>query len=227
MVTPSAAPIGRPTPEPSPVSALNQQRLAVEVERIADACLPCRYGEFRVLGFRGIADGRESEIVVLKLGELEAGGPAPLVRIHSQCLTGEVFGSERCDCGPQLEMAMRMIAEDGRGVLIYDPQEGRGIGILNKLRAYELQDKGADTVEANEALGFEADLRDYRLATAVLQDLGLDRVRFLSNNPAKVAALEEAGIVVEARVQCEPSSGDRAASYLKTKKEKMGHLLGG
>jgi len=226
MVTPSAAPIDRPTPEPSPLSAVNQQLPAVEVERIADASLPCRYGEFRVLGFRGIADGRESEIVVLRLGELDAEGPAPLVRIHSQCLTGEVFGSERCDCGPQLEMALRMIAEDGRGVLIYDPQEGRGIGILNKLRAYELQDKGADTVEANEALGFEADVRDYRLATAVLGDLGLQRVRFLSNNPAKIAALETGGIVVEARVQCEPSSGDRAASYLRTKKEKMGHLLG-
>jgi len=231
MVTPSASSIARSTPDPSAETVVNPLRSsielrAVEVERVADAALPCRYGEFRVLGFRGRAEGRESEIVVLKIGDLAADGPAPLVRIHSQCLTGEIFGSERCDCGPQLEMAMRMIADDGRGVLIYDPQEGRGIGILNKLRAYELQDQGADTVEANEALGFEADLRDYRMATAVLRDLGLTRVRFLSNNPAKVEALEADGIEVEARIQCEPSSGDRAASYLKTKREKMGHLLG-
>ena len=211
---------------PSAETAVPNSTAAVTVERVADASLPCRYGEFRVLGFRGFTPGGEKELVALQLGDLAAEGPAPLVRIHSQCLTGEIFGSERCDCGPQLDMAMRMIAEDGRGVLIYDPQEGRGIGILNKLRAYELQDNGADTVEANEALGFEADLRDYGLATAVLTDLGLRRVRFLSNNPDKVAALERAGIQVEARVPCEPSAGDRAASYLRTKKEKMGHLLG-
>jgi 3,4-dihydroxy 2-butanone 4-phosphate synthase/GTP cyclohydrolase II len=140
-------------------------------------------------------------------------------------MTGEVFGSQRCDCGPQLQMAMRLISEEGRGILIYDPQEGRGIGILNKLRAYELQDRGADTVEANEALGFAADERDYGLAVAVLLDLGVTRVRFLSNNPAKVAALEVAGVAVDERVPCEPTSGDRAAAYLKTKKEKLGHLI--
>lgn len=164
---------------------------------------------------------------MLKYGDLGDQEKAPLVRIHSQCMTGEVFGSERCDCGPQLQMAMRLISEEGNGVLVYDPQEGRGIGILNKIRAYELQDQGADTVEANEALGFEADERDYRLAVAVLLDLGIQRVRFLSNNPAKVAALEEAGIEVVERVPCEPSSSDQATAYLKTKREKLGHLIDG
>lgn len=165
------------------------------------------------------------ELIALRFGDLKAQGKPPLVRVHSQCLTGEVFGSQRCDCGPQLHMAMRLISEEGRGILIYDPQEGRGIGILNKLRAYELQDQGADTVEANEALGFAADERDYGLAVAVLLDLGVKRVRFLSNNPAKVAALEAAGVAVEERVPCEPTSSDRAAGYLKTKKEKLGHLI--
>lgn len=206
---------------------MTEPPLSVRVEPVAEASLPCRYGEFRVIGFRGFAGGKESEIVVLKMGELDAEGAAPLVRIHSQCLTGEVFGSERCDCGPQLRMAMRMIAEDGRGLLIYDPQEGRGIGILNKLRAYELQDQGADTVEANEALGFEADARDYALATKILESLGVQRVRFLSNNPSKVAALEAAGIQVDERIPCEPTAGDRAVHYLRTKKEKLGHLIGG
>lgn len=204
-----------------------QQSIAARVELVADAALPISLGEFRILGFRGRFGDVEQEIIALKLGDLEAPGPAPLVRIHSQCLTGEVFGSLRCDCGPQLQMALRMIAEDGRGVLIYDPQEGRGIGLLNKLRAYALQDNGADTVEANEQLGFAADHRDYALAVAVLEALGLRRVRFLSNNPAKVSALEEGGIEVEARLPCEPSAGDRAAAYLRTKKEKLGHLLQG
>jgi GTP cyclohydrolase II len=189
--------------------------------------LPTPYGEFRILGFRGFYDGKEQEMIVLKLGDLTSPGPAPLVRVHSQCMTGEVFGSLRCDCGPQLQMAQRLIAEAGRGVLIYDPQEGRGIGLLNKLRAYELQDKGADTVEANEQLGFAADDRNYSLSVAVLEALGLKRVRFLSNNPAKVSALVEAGIEVEERIPCEPSAGDRATAYLRTKKEKLGHLIEG
>ncbi len=206
---------------------VSEQTLSAQVEQVAEAALPCRYGDFRVIGFRGAYRGEETEIVVLKMGDLTAPGPGPLVRIHSQCLTGEVFGSERCDCGPQLRMAQRMIAEEGCGVLIYDPQEGRGIGILNKLRAYELQDKGADTVEANEALGFDADPRDYALAVKILERMGLRRVRFLSNNPSKVAALEDAGITVEERIPCEPSAGDRAADYLRTKKEKLGHLIGG
>ena len=185
---------------------MSQNSSDARVERVADASLPCAYGDFRVLGYRGTQGGRTQELIVLKLGDLADGGRPPLVRVHSQCMTGEVFGSQRCDCGPQLQMALRLISEEGRGILIYDPQEGRGIGILNKLRAYELQDQGADTVEANEALGFAADGRDYSLAVAVLLDLGVSRVRFLSNNPAKVAALE-------------------AAAYLKTKKEKLGHLI--
>jgi GTP cyclohydrolase II len=205
---------------------VQQQSLAASVELVADAALPTSYGEFRVVGFRGEMGGAPHEIIALKLGDLTTPGPAPMVRIHSQCLTGEVFGSLRCDCGPQLNMALRMIAEEGRGVLIYDPQEGRGIGLLNKLRAYALQDQGADTVEANEQLGFAADHRDYALAVAVLEALGLKKVRFLSNNPAKVQALADAGIEVEARLPCEPSAGDHAAAYLQTKKEKMGHLLG-
>ena len=208
-------------------SIVTQQSLAARVELIADAALPLSLGEFRILGFRGYLGDVEQEVIALKLGDLDAPGPAPLVRVHSQCLTGEVFGSLRCDCGPQLQMALRMIAEDGRGVLIYDPQEGRGIGLLNKLRAYELQDQGADTVEANVQLGFAADHRDYALAVSVLEALGLRRLRFLSNNPAKVSALEQAGIEVEARLPCEPSAGDRAAGYLRTKKEKLGHLLRG
>ncbi len=202
-----------------------QPTIAARVELIADAALPTSYGDFRIVGFRGELGGLTHEIIALKLGDLTAPGPAPLVRIHSQCITGEVFGSLRCDCGPQLNMAMRMIAEDGRGVLLYDPQEGRGIGLLNKLRAYELQDRGADTVEANEQLGFAADHRDYALAVAVLEALGLRKVRFLSNNPAKVQALESGGIEVEARLPCEPSAGDHATFYLRTKKEKLGHLL--
>ena len=176
------------------------------------------------MGFRGVQGDREQELIALRFGDL-ASDPAPLVRIHSQCLTGEVFGSLRCDCGPQLRMALRLIARHGAGVLIYDPQEGRGIGILNKLKAYELQDAGADTVEANEKLGFEADQRDYDLAVAVLESLGVRRVRFLSNNPEKVDALQRAGIEVEARIPCEPAADDRAAAYLRTKKEKLGHLL--
>ena len=206
---------------------MSQSSSSARVERVAEASLPCAYGEFRIVAFQGKQGDREQELVVLKYGDLGDQEKAPLVRIHSQCMTGEVFGSERCDCGPQLQMAMRLISEEGNGVLVYDPQEGRGIGILNKIRAYELQDQGADTVEANEALGFEADERDYRLAVAVLLDLGIQRVRFLSNNPAKVAALEEAGIEVVERVPCEPCSSDQATAYLKTKREKLGHLIDG
>lgn len=205
---------------------MSKSAVSARVEPVADASLPTPYGEFRILGFRGVYDGKEHEMIALKMGDLATPGPAPLVRVHSQCMTGEVFGSLRCDCGAQLQMALRLIAEDGRGVLIYDPQEGRGIGLLNKLRAYELQDEGADTVEANEQLGFAADQRNYELSVAVLEALGVKRVRFLSNNPAKVAALTGAGVEVEARIPCEPSAGDRAAHYLRTKKEKLGHLIG-
>ena len=196
-----------------------------EVVQVADAAFPCVHGEFRILGFRGRLNGKDHEVVVLKMGDLAAEGPTPLVRIHSQCLTGEVFDSLRCDCGQQLRLALEKIGDEGRGVLIYDPQEGRGIGLLNKLKAYQLQDEGADTVEANEKLGFEADLRDYDLPVAILRSLGVSRVRFLSNNPSKVRALEDGGIEVEERIPCEVPSTTRTEGYLRTKKEKLGHLI--
>ncbi len=149
----------------------------------------------------------------------------PLVRIHSQCLTGDVFGSLRCDCRQQLEMALGMIAEEGAGVLIYEQQEGRGIGLMAKLQAYELQDSGLDTVEANERLGFKADQREFALPAEILKSLGISQVRLLSNNPGKVAALERAGIEVTERVPCEVTPSEYAEEYLKTKKEKLGHLF--
>jgi GTP cyclohydrolase II len=151
----------------------------------------------------------------------------PLVRIHSQCLTGDVFHSLRCDCRAQLEIALKSIAQEGRGLLIYEHQEGRGIGLLNKLRAYELQDQGADTVEANEQLGFDSDLRSYELPGAILRYFGLKAVRLLSNNPEKVEAVENAGVLVAERVPCLADVLDTREAYLRTKKEKMGHLLEG
>lgn len=199
----------------------------VKVEKVAEADFPCRFGNFRIYGFRASTNGKLSEAVVLKMGDFGGPGPAPLVRIHSQCLTGDVFGSLRCDCGLQLGMALEKIAVEGRGLLIYDPQEGRGIGLLNKLMAYQLQDEGADTVEANQKLGFEADLRTYAFSVAVMRFFGLTKVRFLSNNPAKVAALEAEGIEVEQRVPCEAPSSEKMAGYLRTKKEKLGHLIEG
>ncbi len=150
---------------------------------------------------------------------------APLVRIHSQCLTGDVFGSLRCDCRQQLELALKMIAEAGAGILIYEQQEGRGIGLMAKLQAYELQDVGLDTVEANERLGFKADQREFGLPAEILKALGVAEVRLLSNNPDKVAALERGGIKVVERMPCEVSPSAYAEEYLKTKKEKMGHLF--
>jgi len=149
----------------------------------------------------------------------------PLLRIHSQCLTGDVFGSLRCDCRAQLEMALAMIAEQGAGILIYEQQEGRGIGLMAKLQAYELQDQGLDTVEANERLGFKADHREFTLPAEILKALGVARVRLLSNNPDKVAALEKGGIVVTERVPCEVAPEAHSEDYLKTKKEKLGHLF--
>ncbi len=197
------------------------------VRQVASADFPTRWGRFSILGFEGeIGDDHRLETAVaLVMGDIYSS--APLVRIHSQCLTGDVFGSLRCDCRQQLEMALSMISSNGAGVLVYEQQEGRGIGLMAKLQAYQLQDAGLDTVEANERLGFKADHREYALPALVLRALNLNRVRLLSNNPDKVAALENAGIEVVERVPCEVTPSTYAEDYLKTKKEKMGHLFSG
>ena len=198
------------------------------IKQVANADFPTRWGHFRILAFEqelaGAARNRVPETAVaLVMGDLHSA--PPLVRIHSQCLTGDVFGSLRCDCRQQLEMALALIAEAGAGVLVYEQQEGRGIGLMAKLQAYELQDKGLDTVEANEKLGFKADHREFALPAAVLRALDVKKVRLLSNNPEKVAALENAGIEVVERVPCEVAPHSQSESYLKTKKEKLGHLF--
>ncbi len=194
------------------------------LEKVAEAAFPTQFGAFRIYGFRGGSRTRPEEAVALKMGDLSAGGP-PLVRIHSQCLTGDVFHSLRCDCHAQLQIALTSIAREGRGLLIYEHQEGRGIGLLNKLRAYELQDQGADTVEANERLGFDSDLRSYELPGQILQYFDLKKVRLLSNNPEKVGAVEKAGVEVTERVPCLAEVVETRKAYLRTKRERMGHLL--
>lgn len=201
--------------------------VGTEIRKVAEADFPCRFGHFRIYGLEAVDNGKAESIVALRMGDFAAPGLAPLVRIHSQCLTGDVFGSLRCDCRAQLEMSLERIAAEGRGLLIYEPQEGRGIGLLNKLMAYQLQDGGADTVEANERLGFEADLRTYRVAVAALRYFGIEQVRLLSNNPSKIRALEEGGIRVEERVPCEVTPVSSTRAYLKTKKKKLGHMLQG
>ena len=197
---------------------------ALRLTKVAEADFPTQFGYFRIYGFEGQAGERIEEAVALSMGRL-AGEPPPLVRIHSQCLTGDVFHSLRCDCRAQLEMSLESIAQEGRGLLIYEHQEGRGIGLLNKLRAYELQDHGADTVEANERLGFEPDLRSYELPAAIIRYFGLKSVRLVSNNPEKVQAVESAGVGVVERVPCLAVVLDTREAYLRAKKEKMGHLL--
>ena len=194
------------------------------LSKVAEANFPSRFGHFRIFGFEGQYGADIEECVVLRLGDLLSDG-APLLRIHSQCLTGDVFHSLRCDCRSQLELALNLIAEEGRGIIVYEHQEGRGIGLLNKLRAYELQDEGLDTVEANERLGFEADLRDYQMPVDILRYFGVKTVRLLSNNPDKIAALERAGITVAERIPCIVAPHESTAGYLRTKKQKMGHLL--
>src|SRR5262249_51592471 len=193
--------------------------------KLASANFPTRWGNFQILGFEGQFSntGRKEEAVALVMGDIHA--QPPLVRIHSQCLTGDVFGSLRCDCRQQLEMALSMIAQQGAGVLVYEQQEGRGIGLMAKLQAYALQDEGLDTVEANERLGFKADHREFALPAEILKALGITSVRLLSNNPDKVAALEQAGIRVVERVPCEVSAALSAEEYLKTKKQKLGPLF--
>jgi 3,4-dihydroxy 2-butanone 4-phosphate synthase/GTP cyclohydrolase II len=192
------------------------------VERVAVANLPTEWGDFRVAAYRSVTS--DEEFVVLFKGEMRRDVPT-LVRIHSQCLTGDVFGSTKCDCGRQLHQTMQMINQEGRGAIVYQQQEGRGIGIINKIRAYALQDQGADTVEANVRLGLEVDLREYKQCAEILYDLGLCNVKVISNNPLKLRALEEAGLKIIERVSIEVDATEDAAGYLRTKKEKLGHLL--
>ena len=190
----------------------------------AKAVLPTRFGRFTIYGFEG--NEKDEEAVALVRGNLK-GRVAPLVRVHSQCLTGDVLHSLRCDCRAQLELSLKKIAKAPSGILLYLPQEGRGIGLMNKLRAYQLQDGGMDTVEANESLGFAADAREYEFPAKILKELGATRIRLLSNNPDKIRQLESAGIKVLARIQCQPRLSKISRAYLQTKKRKMGHLLEG
>ena len=202
------------------------------MKRIAEADFPTRWGAFRILGFEGVrTEGQPGcepartveGLVALVMGDVHSA--PPLVRIHSQCLTGDVFGSLRCDCRLQLELALAKIAEEGAGILLYEQQEGRGIGLMAKLKAYELQDQGFDTVEANEELGFAADCRAYELPAEALKLMGVARARLMTNNPEKVAALESAGITVTERVSAEVESQETFERYLRTKQEKMGHIF--
>ncbi len=190
----------------------------------AQAALPTKFGKFSIYGFEG--SGPQEEAVALVRGNLK-GRMAPLVRVHSQCLTGDVLTSLRCDCRAQLELSLKKISEAPSGILLYLPQEGRGIGLMNKLRAYQLQDGGMDTVEANESLGFAADAREYDFPAKILKKLGATRIRLLSNNPDKIKQLESAGIRVVERVPCQPRLSKISRAYLQTKKRKMGHLLEG
>ena len=208
------------------------------MKKIAEADFPTRWGAFRILGFEGrLAEARPCDknaadaagegsvegLVALVMGDIHSA--PPVVRIHSQCLTGDVFGSLRCDCRLQLELALGRIAEEGAGILLYEQQEGRGIGLMAKLRAYELQDQGLDTVEANVELGFAADCRQYELPAEVLKRLGVSQVRLITNNPEKVEALESAGITVTERISAEVEPQESFAGYLRTKHEKMGHIV--
>ncbi len=206
------------------IAQLVAYRLKTErlVHRVAEARLPTAFGEWRIVGYRNDVDAREH--IALVHGDV-IDAKNVMVRMHSKCLTGDVFHSQRCDCGWQLETAMRMIQSDGRGAIVYLDQEGRGIGLLNKLKAYELQDRGADTVEANEQLGFKDDLRNYGIGAQILMDLGLHSIRVLTNNPRKLVGLDGYGLEVTDRVRLEAPSTDENASYLETKRTKLGHLF--
>jgi 3,4-dihydroxy 2-butanone 4-phosphate synthase / GTP cyclohydrolase II len=208
------------------IADLIQYRMRTEalVHRVASASLPTAQGEFRVIAFESPMDG-ETHVALVR-GEI-GDGENVLVRVHSKCLTGDVFHSARCDCGPQLDAAMERIAREGRGVLLYLNQEGRGIGLANKIRAYELQDQGYDTVEANERLGFKADQRDYGIGVQILKDLGIRSMRLLSNNPRKLVGLEGYGLSVAEWIPLEIPASEHTQRYLRTKKEKLGHKLRG
>jgi GTP cyclohydrolase II len=223
------------------VAAYNRGVTGLTVKKVAEANFPTRWGQFRIYGFEGVSptvgvspNGNDPSskaasttegAVALVMGDIHSA--SPLVRIHSQCLTGDVFASMRCDCRQQLELALSMIADAGAGVLIYEQQEGRGIGLMAKLQAYELQDNGLDTVEANVELGYDNDYREYKLPSEILRQLGVKEVRLISNNPDKVAAVEAAGIRVVERVSAEVEPYEHSEAYLRTKKEKMGHLFTG
>jgi 3,4-dihydroxy 2-butanone 4-phosphate synthase/GTP cyclohydrolase II len=198
---------------------LRNERL---VHRVAEARLPTPFGEFRVIGYRNDVD--DAEHLALVYGDIQDRGGV-LVRMHSKCLTGDVFDSARCDCGWQLRSAMRQIADDGAGVIVYLDQEGRGIGLLNKLKAYELQDAGRDTVEANEALGFAPDLRNYGIGAQILVDLGLSEIKVMTNNPRKMVGLEGYGLEIVERVPLQRAPTDDNRTYLEVKRDKLGHLL--
>ena len=204
------------------ITACDEAERPLSVERVAVAQLPTEWGDFKIAGYRSLTSSEE--FVVLFKGEMRREVPT-LVRIHSQCLTGDVFGSNKCDCGSQLHQTMQMIEREGRGAIVYQQQEGRGIGILNKIRAYALQDEGADTVEANEQLGLAVDLREYKQCAEILFDLGLCQVKVISNNPLKLRALEEAGLRIVERVSIQVEPTENAENYLRTKKQKLGHLL--
>ena len=201
---------------------MKRRKQTVKARVVAQAELPTRFGRFRIYGIQGRRPNEEA--VAIQHGRVK-NGAVPLVRVHSQCLTGDVFTSERCDCRAQLEYSLRKIAKEPAGIVLYLPQEGRGIGLINKLKAYELQDQGLDTVEANRRLGFAADSRDYDFAAAALKALGVKSVRLLSNNPDKIEQLGRGGVRVIQRVPCRPRTSHHSRAYLKTKQAKMGHLL--
>ena len=202
-----------------------QTTAAFRLVKAAEAAFPSEYGSFRIYGFESYSGSVMDEAVALKMGDVTA--KPPLVRVHSQCLTGDALHSLRCDCRDQLDLALLQIAEEGAGLLIYELKEGRGIGLMNKLRAYELQDQGADTIEANRMLGFDADLRNYELPAAIVRYFGVTQIRLLSNNPEKRQAMERAGVDVVELVPSVVPHAETRRSYLETKRAKMGHFLEG